>query len=79
MDIKLKNKKSILICFVVGVYLIAIASIACIDVLNNKYYLKKEAYINSEFFKKEVINYFENVQILIRSDKSDLNKKNKKI
>ncbi|RXI39145.1 sensor histidine kinase [Clostridium tetani] len=75
MDIKLKNKKSILICFVVGVYLIAIASIACIDVLNNKYYLKKEAYINSEFFKKEVINYFENVQILIRSDKSDLNKK----
>ncbi|BDR67890.1 two-component sensor histidine kinase [Clostridium tetani] len=75
MDIKLKNKKSILICFVVSVYLIAIASIACIDVLNNKYYLKKEAYINSEFFKKEVINYFENVQILIRSDKSDLNKK----
>lgn len=71
----MKNKKSILICFVVSVYLIAIASIACIDVLNNKYYLKKEAYINSEFFKKEVINYFENVQILIRSDKSDLNKK----
>lgn len=75
MDIKFKNKKSILICFIVGTYLIAIASIACIDVLNNKHYLKKEAYINSEFFKKEVINYFENVKILIRLDKSDSNKK----
>lgn len=75
MDIKLKNKKSILICFVVSVYLIAIASIACIDVLNNKYYLKKEAYINSEFFKNQVINYFEDVQLLIRADKSDSNKK----
>lgn len=75
MDIKLKNKKSILICFIVGIYLIAIASIACIDALNHRHYLKKDAYINSEFFKNQVINYFENVQLLIRADKSDSNKK----
>lgn len=74
MDIKLKNKKSILICFIVGIYLIAIASIVCIDVSNNKHYLKNEAYINSELFKNEVINYFENVELLIRVDKSDSNK-----
>ena len=64
MDIKLKNKYTYILTFIICVYMFAISTLSVEDVIKNRNYLSVESYFTSSEFKNELTGYFNNIQAL---------------
>ncbi|MBD7912910.1 MULTISPECIES: HAMP domain-containing sensor histidine kinase [Clostridium] len=64
MAIKLKNKYTVGIAFVILIYILGISLLTANDLIKNKEYLKSDVYFTSSQFQHDLVSYFYNIKNL---------------
>ncbi|MDS0526090.1 ATP-binding protein [Clostridium sp. SHJSY1] len=64
MAIKLKNKYTIVIVFLISAYICGISVLSVSDLIKNREYLKVDSYFECSQFKRDLGSYFNNIRYL---------------
>jgi signal transduction histidine kinase len=64
LAIKLKNKYTVGIVFIISIYILGISLLTAKDLIKNKEYLKSDVYFTSSQFQHDLVSYFYNIKNL---------------
>jgi signal transduction histidine kinase len=69
LDTRLRNKHLYVLMFILSIFLLTLSMFTALDLMRNKFYIRKDPYFRSLSFKNDLRNYFEKVSLVIESYK----------
>lgn len=69
MAIRLKSKYLYALVLTIALCMLGVSTLSAFDIAKNKEYISKDSYFKSYSYKTDLVNYFQNIQLLITNFK----------